>query len=263
MNTQNSHAPSSRKVSSTFGLKAHMYDKQALFQTLLIEKLIDLSEPILIQHHKFADLGCGSALFAKTLHNKNLNIDIAGIDISLPSLQIACKRNTNSIQGDINSLPIKNDSVDGIVASSVLQWIQNIDYCLDNIYQCIKPDGYFLFSVFTSKSFTELNSTKKSLGLSVPVNLHSDSVFLSMLAALGFSVCATETIEHTYYFKSARDALKSLSSYGATAMPSQPLNRKALKELCDIYEKDFRTERGIPLTYSAINGYAKKNGSIQ
>jgi len=253
-----SQTPSSRKIGSTFGLKAQGYDQFTPFQSLLISELVECSSPIHSQLRTVADLGCGSGYFAKCSRDHSQQYTVIGLDIALASLKLAKPRNTTTIQGDINALPFKASSFDAVVAASVLQWISDIDNCITVVHDILKPDGYFLFAVFTEQSFCELNTAKQDLGIPVPVNLHNGLDFIVDLNSKQFNVCMSQTICQTFYFKTARDALKSISNYGATAMASEPLNRTMIKELCARYEHKFVSEKGVPLTYSAIIGYAQK-----
>lgn len=250
--------PSSRRIGSTFGLKARDYDKNAPFQSLLISTLLDSTLSKLSGLRSVGDFGCGSGYFAKYSRDLLQPYSVIGLDIAFESLKHAKSRNTSGVQGDLNALPFKDASFDAIIAASVLQWVDDIDTCLKSLTHSIKPHGYFLFAVFTEHSFCELNATKQDLGISVPVNLHKGTDFITRLVTEQFSLCMSQTISQTFYFKTARDALKSISSYGATAMASEPLSRKALKELCALYEHKFTTEKGIPLTYSALIGCAQK-----
>jgi len=256
---ENSHTPSSRKIGSTFGLKAQSYDQNAPFQSLLISKLLESSLSIFSRVQTVADLGCGSAFFAKCVRDLSLQCKITGMDIAIESLKLAKSRNTISIQGDLNALPFKDSVFDAIIAASVLQWIEDVDNCVNTIKHILIPHGYFLYAVFTEDSFCELNTAKRQLGISIPVNLHRGSDFINNLSSKQFKMCMSQTVSQTFYFKSARDALKSISSYGATAMASKPLNRQTLKDLCTLYENMFCTKKGIPLTYSAIIGCAQKD----
>jgi malonyl-CoA O-methyltransferase len=250
--------PSSRKIGSTFGLKVRDYDQNTPFQSLLISTLLESTQSILSQLHCVGDFGCGSGVFAKYSRELSLHYNITGMDIAFESLKLTKSRNTSSVLGDLNTLPFKDASFDAIITASVLQWINNIDKCIKMLTQLIKPHGYFLFAVFTEQSFCELNTAKLDLGIPVPVNLHKSSDFITNLISEKYIMCMSQTLSQTYYFKTARDALKSISSYGATAMASKPLSRRALNELCSLYEYKFSTDKGIPLTYSALIGCAQK-----
>lgn len=252
--------PSSRKIGSTFGLKARDYDQNTPFQSLLISTLLDSTLSILSLLQSVGDFGCGSGFFAKYSRELSLRYCVTGIDIAFESLKLAQSRDTACVQGDLNALPFKDASFDAIIAASVLQWIDDIDNCIKTLTRIIKPNGFFLFAVFTDQSFCELNTSKLDLGIPVPVNLHKSSDFIKSLVSEQFKICMSQTISHTFYFNTAHDALKSISSYGATAMTSKPLNRRTLKELCTQYEHTFSTDKGIPLTYSAIIGCAQKGG---
>jgi len=252
--------PSSKKIGTTFGLKARDYDQNAPFQSLLISTLLQSALSILSPLKTVGDLGCGSGFFAKYSRDLLLQYRVTGMDIALESLKLAKSRNTSSVQGDLNALPFNDASFDAIIAASVLQWINDVEKCIDTVKGILKPDGYFLFAVFTEQSFFELNAAKQTLGIPVPVNLHKGSDFVKSLVTQQFKMCFSKTVTQTFCFNTAREALKSISSYGATAMASKPLNRRALNELCVQYEDAFSTDRGIPLTYSAIIGCAQKGG---
>lgn len=249
---------SPRKIALSFGRKAADYNQFAMFQSIAIDQIIESYADKFKDGHIWTDLGCGSGLFLKSLHKHGIDCPVAGTDISFNSLKIASKLNRKLFQSDISTLPLRTSSIDGIIVSSVLQWIEDLEMCLKEFNRCLKGTGTLLFSAFIEGSFRELNTVRKQSGLSVPVNIYSSSTFLSFLDRCGFSVQDSHIIVKTYYFRNAFDALKSIKNYGATATSGTPLTRNRLNDFMALYEKLFTDKNGVPVTYMAINGYAKK-----
>lgn len=261
MQYSQSHAshPSRRKVAKAFGLKSAHYDQFALFQAETIQHLVTLYEDRIKNNQIWVDLGCGTGLFSKILRKHKKTVSLIGLDISPESLKLSSQSTRYSVLADIEAVPFKNDSIDGFVIASVIQWIADIKRCMQNLNECLTKNGVVLFSVFTNESFYELNTIKRSIGLTVPVSLPSESSFFEILKQCGFSIFSYDKMEHTYYFPTALDALKSISSYGATAVAGTLLSKNKIKKLCTDYENKFRRNEGIPVTYKAITGIAEKD----
>jgi ubiquinone/menaquinone biosynthesis C-methylase UbiE len=192
------------------------------------------------------------------LREHHQNASLIGLDISPESLKYSSRSTRYSILADIEAVPFKKDSIDGFVVASVIQWVADFKRCLHDLRECLNKKGAVLFSVFTDKSFYELNTVKRTFGLSVPVTLPSEDSFLTILNQCEFSVSNYDTLEHTYFFPTAIDALKSMSGYGATAATDSALTKNKIKELCVEYERQFKCDKGVPVTYNAITGIAIK-----
>lgn len=261
MQFSQSHAshPSRRKVAKAFGLKAAHYEQFALFQARTIRHLITRYGDSIQNNQFWVDLGCGTGLFSKILQEHKKKASIIGLDISAESLKFSSQSTRYSVLADIEAVPFKNEAINGFVIASVIQWISDIKRCMHNLHKCLAKKGIVLFSVFTNESFYELNTVKRSFGLTVPVSLPSEDSFLEILKRCEFSIVNCDTIEHTYYFPTAIDALKSISGYGATAAADTLMTRNKIKQLCIEYENKFRCEKGIPVTYQAITGIAEKD----
>jgi ubiquinone/menaquinone biosynthesis C-methylase UbiE len=76
---------------------------------------------------KVLDVGCGTGNLATQLFNL-LNLDIVGIDISLPMLRVAREKSLEVICADVasNRLPFRDDCFDIITATYVIHQISNL-----------------------------------------------------------------------------------------------------------------------------------------
>jgi SAM-dependent methyltransferase len=93
------------------------------------------------------DAGCGASNYAETLKKKNENI----LCIDLNDFREK-KTGLPFCLGSISSLPIKDDSVDFIYCTTVLQYIPNQEIAINEFHRVLKPKGKLLFTVPTKRS---------------------------------------------------------------------------------------------------------------
>src|SRR5262249_10872115 len=125
------------------------------------------------------EIGCGTGLFSTTLLSLCADRHIVFSDASENLLSACRDRVGEDIRKRIGSEPRKfapvqvsfepidvelNDDVDWllnqppfalIAGSFMLQWVSDLDACLDALTQMLMPGGYLLFSVPGAQSFPE------------------------------------------------------------------------------------------------------------
>lgn len=256
--------PAKKQIARAFGLKAQKYDANATIQKELLSRLNHrihnyCSEGV------WADLGCGTG-FLEQILKQNCNFTtFLGIDIAFESLRILKSRQlqkTFQVNADIEALPFKTNCLQGVILASVLQWFADPVPVLNKIASILNNNGIFLFAVFVKGSFWELNLLRQESGFEIPVYLPDEKIFYDTLKQSNMSVMETELYNSTVYYPSAFDLLKSISAIGGTAVSGNRLSRSQLFRFCTNFESRFRCDRGIPITYRALIGSAKK-GSIQ
>ena len=89
------------------------------------------------------DLGVGTGAFANIV-SKN-SYKVYGLDISL-DMMTNVSDEVLKIQGDVQFLPFRANSIDCVVMRNVLHYIQDKERTTREIYDVVKNDGYFLFS---------------------------------------------------------------------------------------------------------------------
>lgn len=252
--------PVKTQIASAFGLKARYYDANAFIQKELLSRL-DFQ---LIENSPekiWADLGCGTGMSVELLRQKGICCQVLGIDIAFESLRILKSRklqNSFSLSGDIEHLPLKNNSLDGAILASVLQWFSEPSAVLKSISGLLKNRGILLFASFTEGSFFELNSIKKELDLPIPVFLPGQKDLCGFLREAGFTILNADIFVNTLYFPTAFKLLKNLSAIGGTAVSGNRMSRSALFDFCRKFEENFQSDKGVPLSYKALIGSARK-----
>jgi malonyl-ACP O-methyltransferase BioC len=254
--------PQRQRIARAFGRKAAAYDGSAEVQGELTALLAAKLAAFGLSGGRWADLGCGTGIFADTFEKNESCGLIVGVDISFESLVVnKIKRNgfSPTVQADIGRLPFKNATFDGAVTASTLQWFDSVPDALKNSAAILKNGGVLAFSVFVQGSFRELFSIQQRFGIPAPVRCPETAVFVRALENAGFVDVDYETIEKTVHAPTAAIVLKNISAIGSCATAAaRLLNRKEIAEFCRAYETAFSKGCGVPLTYRAIVGMCRK-----
>ena len=249
------------RIAANFGQKVNRYAKNAVVQqkllSMIVPKILSLSRP----EQKWVDFGCGNGDLENRLIRQEFPAFLTGFDIALDSLKFCRKHGDPSISwicADIEHVPLKPASFNGIIASSVLQWTRSLTETFKMVSHLLKPEGIFIFAMFSEGSFRELTEMQKKFNLPSPVILPEKTMILAMLKAQDFICRDCEPFSETLYFPSAFHLLQHLGSIGSTNMKTPPLTRSRLMKFCAEFENTYATDLGIPLTYEAIAGTARK-----
>ncbi|VVB79327.1 Ubiquinone biosynthesis O-methyltransferase [uncultured archaeon] len=109
-----------------------------------------------VKNKKILDLGCGPGFYLKILANKKARVK--GIDISEESVKIARKENPDiEIKiGDVTKkLPYKDSEFDIVLASLILDHIEDWTQVLKKIKRVLKKEGIFVFSTYNPITYKE------------------------------------------------------------------------------------------------------------
>lgn len=252
---------SKTRIATHFGLKVPRYEQYAVIQRQLIEKLLPMIMNYTQPGNRWVDIGCGNGALEHELLQRGWQGVMTGIDIAFESLRYCSSRvpaGTNWLCADADLPPLREKLFRGMVTTSTLQWSSRPAETVTNLVRFLQPGGVLVFSFFTAGAFRELFATRSRLHLPAPVSVLKEDAVEPMLRRSGLETLSMRPFSATEYFPSARALLRNLSSIGSTGLSSQPLSRSRLQKFCDTLEADFRTENGVPLTYKARYGIARK-----
>lgn len=116
------------------------------------------------QSGKVIDIGFGNGFFFEALYSRNKNFKLYGLDLSKNNVQLTQKEmrklniNTELKSGSIDSAPFQNDYFDIVVASEVLEHLDDsmLQKGLLEISRILKPGGYFLATVPANEKLQDL-----------------------------------------------------------------------------------------------------------
>lgn len=94
------------------------------------------------------DAGCGDGFFASHLAKMNGVTEVVGVDISDAAVKTASQKHPHLQfrQGELNALPMENDSIDCAAMSEVIEHLVDVDGVLDEIARVLKPGGILLIT---------------------------------------------------------------------------------------------------------------------
>jgi len=118
----------------------------------------------LIKTGKVLDIGFGDGFFFKALYKCNKNLNLYGLDISEKNVEITKRELDESgikvdlTVGSIDTLPFSENYFDVIVASEVLEHLDNstLQKGLSEIVRILKPGGYFLATTPANENLKDL-----------------------------------------------------------------------------------------------------------
>ncbi len=90
---------------------------------------------------KILDLGCGSGFSMEVLTERGY--DVVGVDISDKMLKFAKEAGFNVLKADARELPFEDESFDGVLSISMLQWLgkKDVEKVAKECYRVLKKGG--------------------------------------------------------------------------------------------------------------------------
>ena len=113
----------------------------------VLEELFKLSN---IENANILDVGCGTGIFMLPIISKGC-LNLSGIDGPNDYMNKAIMRGYNDVKTieDFNYsfFPIENNTYDIAICKDVFEHLLNPDFCLNEIYRILKPNGLLLIHV--------------------------------------------------------------------------------------------------------------------
>lgn len=246
-------------IRHSFNRVKHSYDNYCLPQIMAGNMLIALLKNINIKFDSILDIGCGTGLITKNLHDHFAlsSSNIIACDLADQLLQKTQER-FNSIRlpivcCDFDHLPFKNATTQLIFSNMVLQWSAHWNNTFKEIDRVLKPGGYLAFVLPLEKTLWEFIDIQKAIhrGETAP-HFHHFNEILTNLATFNYEIKYTESKFHTFFYENSLEAFQAIKKVGASYYPPLVKNvslkgKSFLKLLADHYPKS--SEGKAPVTY--------------
>ena len=254
-----------------FDKAAGSYEQFSEIQEKISNDLFLKFNEIKINPISILDLGCGTGKNALHILDRFKGSQIINFDFSESMLIKArdniLRRNQTSINntfhhhhicGDIENLPIKENSIDLVWSSSSIQWSNDLPILFSNIKKILKPNGCFIFSTFGPKTLIELKIITNKLSSLPRTNNFFDAPHIeSSLRKENFKIQTIENEIKIFKYKNVNDILNAIKGVGATngniKRDKGLKGRKFIKDIKNEY-KDFIIDGLYPATYEVIYG---------
>ena len=256
-----------QQVRRTFGQAAAHYDRVAVLQQDIGQRLLERLDYVRLRPERVLDLGCGPGRHTAALLQRYPQADVIGTDFAWPMVQQACRqrvhwrRRVRGVCADLEQLPLAAHSVELIFSNAVLQWCSDLRIAFAEMQRVLRPGGLILFTAFGPDTLFELRQSwaqhdaRPHVHTFLDMHEYGDQL---LQARLLDPVMDCERITMTY--PQVTDILRELKLLGATNAARERrrglTGRAQLAALTTAYEACRRADGRLPVTYEVIYGHA-------
>ena len=259
-----------QRIQRHFDAKAIQYESSAVLQLQVCEELLQRLDLTRLKPEVILDAGCGTGRGTQGLLEKYRKAQLLSLDLSPQMLwQTRNKgswlRRPRLICADAETIPLRDNSVDLVFSSLMLQWC---DYrkVFAEFKRILKPDGLLMFSTFGPDTLKELRNSWAQVDDYAHINDFTDMHDLGdelIHAGLAEPVMDMDMLTLTY--NKAISVMHDLKAIGAnTTLNNQQrgiekglVTPAKLKRVLEHYEACRLNDR-IPASYEVIYGHAWK-----
>lgn len=173
----------------------------------------------------------------------------------LEAIRSAANANADYLFGDAENIQFPQN-LDLIASASAIQWFDNIELFLTTLNQ--KSGATLAISTFSTDNFKEIAKATQTEGLTYP----SQSQLEQWLAISNYTITHIETYTTEQFFDSPIEVLRHLKYTGVNAIKSVKWSKRELENFTSRYNKYFRSQAGVKLTYNPIIIVATKNAPV-
>ncbi|GGY09164.1 malonyl-ACP O-methyltransferase BioC [Paludibacterium paludis] len=267
------------RVRASFDKAAQHYDEAAVLQREVAVRMGERLDYIKVAPRLILDAGSGTGESAAALRRRYPEARVVELDLAHGMLSVSrekVRRGAGLLGrwfgkdpwmtcGDLEALPLADNSVDMIWSNLAIQWVNIPDRVFAEFRRVLKPQGMLMFSTLGPDTLTELRQAFAAVDSASHVNRFIDMHDLGdALLKGGFAepVMDMEKIVMTY--PDAKAVMRDLKSIGAhNAMAGRPrglTGKRAWQTAVDAYEV-FRKDGKLPATYEVVYGHAWKSES--
>ena len=244
-----------KTIARNFSRYAYLYDRYADVQRIAASELLRRNANR--DFERILELGCGTGNYTQLLRERFKKAKIQAVDICDKMISVARdklkNKNIHFIVEDAECLNSR-EQFDLITSNAAFQWFEDLEKSLLRYKALLKKQGMISFSVFGPLTFSELNSSIKSVlgdtAITVDGFMSKDKVE-GMLHKFFKEPNINETVFRED-FKSIKDLLEKIKYTGTrgSGLGSKIyFSRRALEEIDRAYLDKFKK---ITATYQVF-----------
>ncbi|ORX53049.1 S-adenosyl-L-methionine-dependent methyltransferase [Hesseltinella vesiculosa] len=226
------------------------------------DRLLDIKR----EFNAVVDLGSGSGHIVKHVDSDMLN-KLIMCDMSEKALYRDADQDyeveVERMVVDEENLPFEENSLEAVVSSLSLNWVNDLPGALIQIRRALKEDGVFIGAMFGGDTLFELRTSmqlaevEREGGISPRVSPMADSNDISrLLSRAGFTLTTVDIDEIQVNYPSAFELMDDLRAMGENnaVLTRRPfMKRDTLMAAASIYKELHGDEDGsIPATFQII-----------
>ena len=216
------HAVDKRLVAAAFNAAAKRYDRHAVLQSTVRERLLERLDVIRIDPGRVLDVGAGTGAASRALAKKYRQAEVIGVDLAFEMLQVGRDRRLlrrarrQDVCADAEALPFTHASAELVFSNLTMQWCNELDAVMQECQRVLRPGGLLLFSTLGPDTLSELRASWAQVDDHTHVNVFIDMHDVGdalIRAGFGGPVMDVENITLTY--ATVEDLLRDLKAIGA------------------------------------------------
>lgn len=257
-----------RQVRAAFDRSAPDYDRVAVLQHEIGERLLERLALVRLSPAVVLDVGAGTGRLSTALSRRYGAARVISCDLSLRMLQRArgragllnrLRRRQAFVCADAENLPCADASADLVVSNLALQWCNDLDRALAEFRRVLRPGGLLMFTTFGPDTLRELRASWANVDGHVHVNRFIDMHDLGdALLRVGLSEPVMDREDFTLTYPDVMALMRDLKALGAhnstRGRPRGLTGRGRLARVAAAYEARRRDGR-LPATYEAVYGH--------
>ena len=268
------------EVRRAFDHAAAHYDAHAVLQREVCDRLLARLDFMTLRPERVLDVGSGTGYGLAHLHPRYAAAELYALDIAPAMLTVARARlpqptwsqralsqllprnrpQHHALCGDMDRLPLADNSMNLVWSSLALQWAHDLEATLKGLHRVLAPGGLLIFATFGPDTLKELRTAFAAIDDAPHVNQFIDLHDIGdMLINAGFAspVMEMEMLTLTYLdLKTLMRDLKGMGAHNAASARRRGLlGKSAWARLEQAYETQRLADR-LPATFEVIYGHA-------
>lgn len=254
-----------RRARRSFERAAGDYDRVAVLQREIADRLLERLDYIRLEPQRILDLGTGTGYAIDALHRRYRKAQVIALDFAHGMLLQARRRGRwlrrpRCVCADAESLPLADGSLDLVVSSATLQWCNDLERAFGECLRVLRPGGLLMFTTFGPGTLAELRDAWGSVDGDSHVNPFLDMHDIGdALVRARFADPVMDADRLTLTYDHLHDLMRDLKVLGAgnatRGRPRAMTGRARLAAVTQAYEAHRRDGR-LPASYEVLFGHA-------
>lgn len=255
-----------RTVKQSFNRAARDYNRAAILQTEVLNRLLERLQYIRYCPKVIVDIGCGTGQALKGLRKYYPKARIISMDLAFSMLretrsQYGLWHKKILVNADMERLPFANNSFDLIFSNLALQWANDLPATFAGMRRVARNGGLLMFATFGPMTLLELRNSWSDVDQYPHVHQFVDMHDVGdALMAAGYAqpVIDSETIRLEYdEFRQVLNDLKAIGASNADRNRSRGLMTAAkLAQLAQAYRNHGYKNGKYIASYELVYGHA-------